>query len=402
MTSDDPIRGANIVVGVTGGIAAYKACLLVRELRRRGAVTRAVMTPAAAEFVSPLTLAALSGSKTIVDIFPDQSAASIDAGVWHVETALWADLTIVAPATVNTVGKAAHGIADNALTTLLLATRSPVLYCPSADLDMYERPATRENLDTLRRRGALVLEADRGYLASGLEGRGRLPNERKIVDAAEFALSGGNRDLEGKRVLVTAGPTFEDVDPVRFIGNRSSGKMGFRIAEVAALRGADVALVTGPVHLDTYQEIERIDVRSAEDMKREVDLRVGDSDILVMAAAAADFRPATRADNKLKKEAGVDSIRLEKTDDILAGVPKEGRVVVGFALETENELRNARAKLERKNLDMIVLNSLRDEGAGFETDTNKTTIVRRDGGIVETPTLSKFQTAIRLFDEILR
>ncbi|MBD3411362.1 MAG: bifunctional phosphopantothenoylcysteine decarboxylase/phosphopantothenate--cysteine ligase CoaBC, partial [Ignavibacteriales bacterium] len=358
MIPEDPIRGAKIVVGVTGGIAAYKACLLVRELKRRGAETRVVMTPAAAEFVSPLTFAALSESKTIVEMFPDRG--DVEPGVWHVETALWADVTVVAPATVNTVAKAAAGIADNALTTLLLATRTPVLYCPSADLDMYERPATRENLDALRRRGAYVLEADRGYLASGLEGRGRLPNERKIVDAAEFVLSGGTRDLEGKRVLVTAGPTLEDIDPVRFIGNRSSGKMGFRIAEVAALRGADTTLVTGPVALETYQEIERIDVRSAEAMKREVDLRVANSDILVMAAAAADFRPATRAENKLKKDAGVEAIALEKTDDILANVPKEGRVVVGFALETENELENARAKLERKNLDMIVLNSLRD------------------------------------------
>lgn len=393
--------GKKIILGVTGGIAAYKSCLLARILVKRGAEVRVIMTPSALEFITPLTLSTLTGNEVIVNIFPETQKNGLSLKTWHIEYALWADLMIIAPATINTIAKIVHGFADNALTTVTAALRSPLLVAPAADVDMYGNKFTQENMRKLKEiAGAFIVEAEEGELASGLSGIGRMAEPEKIADAAELLLSGFKRDLEGKKILVTAGPTFEDIDPVRFIGNRSSGKMGFQIAKAASLRGAEVTLISGPTSENAYPGIKRLKVRSAAEMKQAVEKNLQANDILIMSAAVADYRPKTVAQNKIKKEEGLKAIDLIKTDDILGSIKKSGKKIVGFALETDNELENARHKLSSKNLDMVVLNSLKDKSAGFEFDTNKVTIITGKGKTKEFPLLSKFITANYILSEI--
>lgn len=396
----DILKGKKIIVGITGGIAAYKTSFLIRNLVSRGAEVKVVITPSAAEFVTPLTLSALSQNKVIVNVFPENQKDGTEMSPWHIEYALWADLMILAPATVNTIAKIVNGFADNALTTLICALRSPMIVAPAADVDMYNNPITRNNIAKLKSAGAFIVEAEEGFLASGLSGKGRMAEIDKILEAAEMVLSGFKVDLTGKNILITAGPTYEDIDPVRFIGNRSSGKMGIEISKAAFLRGANVTLICGPTKEKIYQEVKTINVRSAGDMKKAVDAGLKENDILVMAAAVADFTPAHPAKTKIKKESKVESIELTYTADILSTINKEEKIVVGFALETDNELENAQSKLNKKNLDMIVLNSLNETGAGFEHDTNKVTVIRKDGYKKELPLLSKFQTANYILSEI--
>lgn len=394
----DILKNKKIILGVTGCIAAYKACYLVRDIVKRGADVRVIMTPSATEFVAPLTFASLSKNKVIVNTFPEDQHKGTDVQTWHIDYSLWADLIIVAPATVNTAAKISYGFANNALTTLICAARSPVLIAPAADVDMYNNKLTQENLSKLEKLGYYILPAEEGELASGLTGPGRLADNQKIIDAAELILSGFKKDLVGKKILVTAGPTYEDIDPVRFIGNRSSGKMGFAIAKAAYLRGADVTLISGPSHEISYQEIKKIEIRSAKEMKAEVDKELKNNEALIMSAAVADYKPKSLSSKKIKKEEGLDKINLAETDDILSSIKKEGKIVIGFALETDNEKVNAKKKLEKKNLDFIVLNSLKDKGSGFEADTNKIIIIGKSGKAKDFPVQSKFQAANKILD----
>jgi phosphopantothenoylcysteine decarboxylase/phosphopantothenate--cysteine ligase len=395
------LAGKHILLGISGGIAAYKAPLIVRECIRRGAEVQTLLTPSAREFVTPLTLATLSQREVVVDMFPPDPAR----GTWHIHLALWADVMLIAPATANTLAKCAHGFADNALTALTLALRSPLVVAPAMDMDMYRHPATQANLAILRDRGVRIIEPESGELASGLEGVGRLPEPGSIVDYLETLLA-ATRDLEGRRILVTAGPTQEPIDPVRFIGNRSSGKMGFAIAAAARDRGADVTLVAGPAELPTPAGVERIDVRTAEEMHRAVIERFPGCDAAIMAAAVADFTPAMPAERKIKKDSlAGDRLQLElvRTTDILRtlGEGKKEQVVMGFALETENELENAQAKLRSKKADFIILNSARTAGAGFGVDTNIVTILDAEGGEEQTGRLPKERIAHLLLDRVV-
>ncbi len=398
--SEDVLTGKKILLGVTGCIAAYKSAFLIRSLIQRGAEVKVVMTPSAAEFISPLTLATLSQNPVIINTFPVSQSNGSSLTTWHIDYALWADLMIIAPATVNTVAKIVHGFADNALTTLVTALRSPLIIAPAADVDMYENKITQENFKKLESLGYFLIYAEYGHLASGLSGSGRLADNLRIMDAAELILSGYKKDLSGKNILVTAGPTYEDIDPVRFIGNRSSGKMGYQIAKAAFLRGANVTLISGPSHENVYPEFNFIKVRSASEMKKEVVNKIKENDILIMSAAVADYKPETVSSTKIKKEEKLKSIKLIETDDILASLNKENKIVVGFALETDNELINAGRKLKSKNLNMIVLNSLKDEKSGFETDTNKVTVIHSSGDEIEFPLQSKFQIANNILTEL--
>ncbi|MCK6603381.1 MAG: bifunctional phosphopantothenoylcysteine decarboxylase/phosphopantothenate--cysteine ligase CoaBC [Ignavibacteriaceae bacterium] len=400
----NPLTGKKIILGVTGCIAAYKSCLLVRELVKNGADVRVVLTPSASEFVSPLTLSTLSRNKVIQGIFPAQKGPVVEADPWHIEYGLWADLMVIAPASINTVAKMAMGFADNALTTLVTARRSPLLVCPAADVDMYEYPLTQRNLKLLEDQGAYILEAESGELASGLTGKGRLPETGKIVEAIKLILYTGStqKDLAGRKVLVTAGPTYEDIDPVRYLGNRSSGKMGFEIAKAAWLRGADVTLVAGPSSLALYPEITRMNVRTADQMKKAVEENLTEDTILIMAAAVADFTPSAPGEKKIKKAETAPVIELRFTDDILFSLKERPKkLAVGFALETDNEEQNAVDKMNRKNLDMIILNSLNDTGSGFEYDTNLVTMIERSGEKVKTGLLTKTEIAHKILDKIV-
>lgn len=399
---DDQLSGKKIILGVTGGIAAYKACWLTRELIKRGAEVKVVMTPSALQFVQPLTFSSLSKNDVVVNIFPDSQLNGASMNTWHIDLALWADLMIIAPCTVNTVAKIAAGFSDNALLTVVSALRSPLLIAPAADMDMYDNKITRKNFQLLEEMGCSFVMAEKGELASGLEGDGRLAGIDKIIDAAEIILSGYNKDLQNKKILITAGPTNEDIDPVRFIGNRSSGKMGYNLAKAAFLRGADVTLISGPVHENIYPEIKLINVRSASDMKLAVHKEIKNNNILIMAAAVADYKPAQIASKKLKKEDKLDQIKLTPTDDILSSLTSAGIKLIGFALETHNEKANALKKLKNKNLDMIVLNSLKDENSGFEYNTNRITVIHKNGKPVVFPLMSKFQAANIIISEILK
>ena len=396
----DLLNGKKIVLGITGCIAAYKSAYLVRDLVKRGAELKIVMTPAATQFISPLTLSTLSGNNVVVNMFPDSRSASTDLNTWHINLAQWADLILIAPATVNTVAKIAHGFADNVLTTLVLASRSPVVVAPAADVDMYENPVTKENFEKLDSLGYFIVEGEIGELASGLSGKGRLADLSKIADACELVLSGYKKDLLKRKILVTAGPTYEDIDPVRFIGNRSSGKMGNAIAKAAFLRGANVTLISGPSSEISYEEINKINIRSAEEMKKAVDKEIKKNDVLIMASAVADFEPGSQSSKKIKKDGNLQVLKLKSTADILSSLKKENKFVVGFALETDNELANAKKKLREKQLDLIVLNSLKDKNSGFEFDTNKVTLVAKNGKTKNLPLISKFQVANRILSEI--
>ena len=398
------LRGKHILVGVTGGIAAYKVCFLVRDLKKAGADVKVVMTEAATKFVAPLTFSALSGHEAASDLWTRNQATGSDIGTQHIDLANWADAFVIAPASANTIGKLTYGLSDNLLTIVALASKGPIILAPTMDADMYVNPTTQRNIMRLQERGYFIIPAEEGEHASGLMGPGRLPEISSIIKVVERVLDKSNQDLRRKRILVTAGPTYEAIDPVRFIGNRSSGKMGFALASAAALRGAAVTLITGPVHLETPRNVTRIDVESAEEMYNAVRARTNKNDAVIMAAAVADYAPSTVARGKVKKESeGRDlTLRLRKTPDILStlGRRKNRKILVGFALETEDELRNAKEKLKQKNADFIVLNSLADEGAGFGTDTNVVTIIDRKGKAERLPLLSKFDVANEILNRL--
>lgn len=396
------LRGKHIIVGVTGSIAAYKSALLVRELVKAGAEVRVVMTHAACEFITPLTLATLSQADVVLDMFPQDRSK----GTWHIHLGVWADLMIVAPASANTIAKLAHGMADNALSSLALAIRCTMIIAPAMDTDMYEHVATQENITILRRRGVHIIEPESGELASGLVGPGRLPDMPVLMDAINKHFAAIVGDLEGFAVIVTAGPTHEAIDPVRYIGNHSSGKMGFAIAAAAAHRGAIVTLVAGPVQLPTPPGVERIDVASAAEMHEAVMQRADEQQICILSAAVADFTPANPSDLKIKKDesnAGALQLALQRTPDILRslGARKGNMLLVGFALETDNDRANAERKLREKNADMIVLNNPRVAGAGFGSDTNVATLIFADGTAEELPLMPKAALANIILDRAL-
>jgi phosphopantothenoylcysteine decarboxylase / phosphopantothenate---cysteine ligase len=396
----NPFKGKKILLGVTGCIAAYKSTFIVRELVKRGAEVKVVMTPSATEFITPLTLSTLSQNEVIVNTFPESQKDGSKLNTWHINSAVWADLMLLVPATVNTIAKIAHGFADNALTTLISALRSPLIVAPAADVDMYLNKTTQENIKKLESLGHYIVYPETGELASGLEGEGRLASIEKIIDAVELKLSGFEKDLSREKILVTAGPTYEDIDPVRFIGNRSSGKMGYSIAKAAFLRGSEVTLISGPSSESIYPEIKIIKVRSAAEMQKAVQNNLSKNDLLVMAAAVADFTPASVSKRKIKKSEKFNSVKLKETVDILASLKKGRQRIIGFALETNNGLANARKKLSEKKLDMIVHNSPDKKGSGFEFDTNKVTIIKKKGKPVSLPLMSKFQVANKILSEI--
>jgi phosphopantothenoylcysteine decarboxylase/phosphopantothenate--cysteine ligase len=397
-------KGKKILIGVTGGIAAYKVPLLVREIKKAGGDVHLVMTNSAKEFVTPLTLSTVSGNEVIVGTFPEEQSSSIKAGTWHIKLAQQADAMLIAPATANTIAKLAHGYADNAVTTLALALRCPLIISPAMDVDMWQHPATKENIIKLRESGCTVLPPDEGELASGLVGPGRLPEISSIIRAIDDILNKSKQDLKGKRLLVSAGPTYESIDPVRFIGNRSSGKMGFALANAAALRGADVTLVAGPVHLETPRNVRRINVESAEQMYRTIMKHHKDTDAVIMAAAVADFTPTTISQKKIKKETkgSLTNLEFKKTKDILTQLSLEKRhgILVGFSLETDNGLRNAKKKLKEKHLDVIVLNNPLEDGAGFNTDTNIVTIISRNWKTEKLKKMPKFEVANEILNRV--
>ena len=393
------LKGKHIILGVTGSIAAYKAATLTRLLVKEGASVKVVMTPLAKEFITPLTMATLSKSPIMVDFYNPEN------GDWnsHVDLGLWADLYLIAPASANTIGKMAGGIADNLLLTTYLSAKCPVMVAPAMDLDMYQHPATQRNLQILQSFGNIIIEPESGELASGLIGKGRMAEPEQIVTFITDYFA-KRTDFKGKRVLVTAGPTYEKIDPVRFIGNYSSGKMGLAIAEELAGRGAEVILVCGPVNLKTrHPSIHRVDVESAAQMYEVASREFETCDIAVLSAAVADFTPKEKADRKIKR--GKEDLVLEllPTRDIaaeLGHVKKASQMLVGFALETNDEENNAFSKMQRKNLDMIVLNSLNDKGAGFGGDTNKVTIMDRTGGKTVYELKPKTEVARDIVNEI--
>lgn len=393
------LKGKKIVLGITGSIAAYKSCLIIRLLKKAGAEVQVVITPAGKEFITPITLSALSQNPVISDFFAQRD------GTWHSHVALglWADAMLIAPATACTIGKMAHGIADNMLLTTYLSMKAPVFIAPAMDLDMMAHPATEDNLRLLRERGVGVIEAQSGFLASTLEGKGRMEEPENIVQQLSDYFARKEGDLSGKKILITAGPTYEKLDPVRFIGNYSSGKMGYALAEECASRGAQVVLVSGPTALATKSAlIERISVESAQEMHDASIREFPGCQAAILCAAVADFTPQNTAEEKIKREGNALHLDLRPTPDIaatLGQMKREGQVMAGFALETCNEAAHAREKLERKKLDFIVLNSLRDEGAGFRTDTNKVTMM--DGNGEEAlPLMSKQETAMHIVDKL--
>lgn len=371
------IAGKKIVLGITGSIAAYKACLIIRGLVKRGAEVQVVITPAGKEFITPVTLSALTHKPVISEFFSQRD------GSWHshVDLGLWADAMLIAPCTASTLGKMAHGIADNMLITTYLSMKAPVFIAPAMDLDMYNHPATQENLRTLIGYGNHVIEPGCGFLASGLEGKGRMEEPEKIIQALEDFFQ-AQQDLKGKKILITAGPTYEKIDPVRFIGNYSSGKMGFALAEECAKRGAEVTLIAGPVALSCSSGIHRVNVESCQEMYNTSIEAFPLQDAAILCAAVADFKPAMTADRKIKR--GEDGLRLqlEPTQDIAASLGKmkqERQRLVAFALETDHEESNAESKLKKKNADFVVLNSTRNKGTTFRTDDNQIIIVSPQG-----------------------
>lgn len=392
----------NIILGITGGIAAYKSVTLLRLLRKSGHEVQVVITPAGKEFITPVTLSALTGRPVVSEFF------TANTGEWHshVDLGLWADLMIVAPATASTIAKMAHGVADNMLVTTYLSAKCPVWLAPAMDLDMMAHPTTRHNLELLRSYGNRVIEPETGYLASGLTGKGRMEEPEKIARLINEYFEAG-QDLKGKKVLITAGPTHEKIDPVRFIGNYSTGKMGYAIAEESAMRGAEVLLISGPVSLTAkHRGIKVTSVETAVQMHEAAMKLWPEADIGIMCAAVADYAPETCAEHKIKREhEDIPVIRLKKNPDIAAALgsaKREDQTLVGFALETDNPLANAREKIARKGLDYIVVNSLADSGAGFGTDTNKVTILGADGSRHEYPLKPKTEVAKDILDTLLR
>jgi phosphopantothenoylcysteine decarboxylase/phosphopantothenate--cysteine ligase len=395
------LKGKKILLGITGGIAAYKAAILVRLLIKEGAEVRVVMTPLAKQFITPLTLATLSKNPILVEFFDPEN------GAWnsHVDLGLWADLYVIAPATANSMAKMAHGVADNLLLTTYLSIRCPVVIAPAMDLDMFTHPATQENMEILRKRGVHIVEPTSGELASGLDGKGRMEEPENILQVVKKILSGNTPgNLTGKRILITAGPTYESIDPVRFIGNFSSGKMGYAIAEELSSRGAEVTLVSGPVSIQTVNpNIKLVKVQSAQEMYDACIPVFAETDAAILAAAVADYTPVITSDQKIKREKEIFTLQLKPTGDIaarLGELKKANQVLVGFALETHDEMENAKKKLVKKNFDFIVLNSLQDAGAGFQTDTNKITIIGKNNTIDHFPLKSKALVAKDIVDKL--
>jgi phosphopantothenoylcysteine decarboxylase / phosphopantothenate---cysteine ligase len=391
------LNGTRILLGVTGSIAAYKAVELLRLLTKAGAEVQVVMTEAATKFVAPLTFETLSRQEVLLDIW----SLAYSHRIGHIEATQRADLFVVAPATARTIARLALGLADDFLSCIYLASRCPVVVAPAMDCDMLEHQAVQENLGRLRDRGVHIVEADTGPLASGMVGRGRLADLSQILDRVELILA-PRQDFAGQVVLVTAGPTREPLDPVRFLSNRSSGKMGYAIAEAAAARGAHVILVSGPTALSAPPGVDLIHVETAEEMYRAVLAKLEPAGVVVKAAAVADYRPKRTADRKIKKEHAASEIALEPTPDILAelGRRKGKRILVGFAAETDDLLANAKTKLQRKNLDLVVANDVRAAGAGFDVDTNVVTMLDAAGGVEELPLLPKRQIADRILDRV--
>ena len=392
------MKGKKIVLGITGSIAAYKAAVLTRLLIKKGAEVQIVITPAGKEFITPITLSALTSKPVISEFFSQRD------GTWHshVDLGLWADAMLIAPATASTIGKMAHGIADNMLITTYLSMKAPVFVAPAMDLDMFAHPATQHNLDILRSYGNHIIEPTAGELASHLVGKGRMEEPENIVAALESFFQ-KNSSMAGKKILITAGPTYEKIDPVRFIGNYSSGKMGYALAEECAARGAEITLVSGPVNLSVnHPNINRIDVESAEQMYNACMSHYPTSDAGILCAAVADFTPECVADKKIKREKDDLTLNLKPTHDIAAALGKiktDSQRLVGFALETNDETAHAQDKLKRKNFDFIVLNSLNDKGAGFRCDTNKITIIDSSKA-EEYPLKTKKEVAADIIDKL--
>ncbi len=418
------LQGKKIVLGITGSIAAYKACLIIRALIKRGAEVQVVITPAGKEFITPITLSALTHKPVISEFFSQRD------GTWnsHVDIGLWADAMLIAPCTAATLGKMANGIADNMLITTYLSMKAPVFIAPAMDLDMYRHPSTQENMERLKSYGNRIIEPQSGFLASGLEGKGRMEEPDRIVEALDKFFEGENsadtaedtslqdssnlqdqdsstlQDLQGKKIMITAGPTYEKIDPVRFIGNYSSGKMGFALAEECLRRGAEVVLIAGPVALQCSEGIQRIDVESCEEMHHAAVKEFTDCDAAILCAAVADFRPAEVALQKIKREKDDLELRLIPTHDIAASIgkmKKEGQRIVAFALETNDEESNAEKKRKKKNADFIVLNSTRNEGTTFRTDDNQITIISEQGK-KEYDKKPKTEVARDIIDELAR
>ncbi len=395
------LKDKHIILGITGSIAAYKAATIIRGLVKKGAEVQVVITPAGKEFITPLTLSTLSSNPVISEFFSNRD------GSWnsHVDLGLWADAMLIAPATAATIGKMANGIADNMLITTYLSCKAPVFVAPAMDLDMFAHPSTQQNLDRLRSFGNHIIEPGEGELASHLIGKGRMEEPERIIEELETFFA-GQEELSKKKVIITAGPTYEKIDPVRFIGNYSSGKMGFALAEACAEKGAEVILITGPVALKTvHPGIRRVDVESAEEMYQETKEAFVDADAALLCAAVADYRPDSMHTKKIKRETQSDlTLRLVSNKDIassLGAMKHKDQVLAGFALETQDGIANAKGKLERKNLDFIVLNSLEDSGAGFQHDTNKITIIDKEGEMIEYPLKSKQAVAIDIVNKLV-
>jgi phosphopantothenoylcysteine decarboxylase/phosphopantothenate--cysteine ligase len=400
------LQGKKILIGISGGIAAYKICELVRLFKKNGTEVRVVMTPSAVNFVSPLTLSTLSGNEVLINIFPEPTSSSVEkveAKTWHVYTGLWADIFILAPATANTMAKVVSGMCDNIVVASLMASRCPVVVVPSMDEDMYIHESTQNNIVKLEEFGYFVMEPESGELASGLTGIGRMPSPESIFEYSKKILGGFTFDLREKKILVTAGPTYEPIDKVRFIGNYSSGKMGFKIALAASHRGADVTLISGPTSLNTPRNVNRIDVKTSDEMFYAVKDNYKNNDYIIMSAAVADFKPKIFRDGKIKKDSS-DGLTIEtyRTTDILEylGKNKKSFKLAGFALETENEIENAKNKLKDKNLDLIVINNPRLKGSGFGTDTNKATLMDKKFNVTELELMSKYELAHKILDKL--
>ena len=404
------LKGKHIVLGITGSIAAYKSCLIIRELIKKGAEVQVVITPAGKEFITPITLSALTHKPVVSEFFSQRD------GTWnsHVDLGLWADAMLIAPATASTIGKMAHGVADNMLITTYLSMKAPVFVAPAMDLDMYAHPSTQNNLDTLRSYGNIIIEPQSGFLASGLEGKGRMEEPVRIVEELEKFLNATPDDScvacpatpsQGKTILITAGPTYEKIDPVRFIGNYSSGKMGFALAEECARRGMQVTLIAGPVSLECSSPIKRIDVESCEEMYNAAIEEFPNVDAAILCAAVADYRPAEVADTKIKRHDDEDlTLRLLPNKDIAAELGRrkqQNQRLVGFALETNDEEINAQKKLAKKNFDFIVLNSTRNEGTTFRSDDNQISIIS-DNGKKDFAKKPKSEVARDIIDELER
>lgn len=391
------LKGKRIVLGITGSIAAYKACLIIRGLIKKGAEVQTVITPAGKEFITPITLSALTHKPVISDFFSQRD------GTWHshVDLGLWADAMLIAPCTASTIGKMANGIADNMLITTYLSMKAPVFIAPAMDLDMYKHPSTCQNLEKLNSYGNIIIEAKSGFLASGLDGKGRMEEPENIINVLEKFFYEKKNELKGKKIMVTAGPTYEKIDPVRFIGNYSSGKMGFAIAEECVKRGADVTLISGPVSLNCSDDIKRIDVEKCSEMYAAAVNEFCNCDAAILCAAVADYKPEYEADKKIKRDGNL-KILLTPTNDIaaeLGRMKRSNQSLIGFALETDNEDENAKIKLKKKNFDFIVLNSTRNKGTTFGTDDNKIKIIT-DVSTIEYEKKSKQKVACDIIDKL--